>query len=226
MTERGSGTPAGEDDPTLRVLGAGFRQAFDALDLAVYVLDADGTVRWINRAAAGITGSRIGESYLSLIAPEHRARGKMYFARTVVGGSASEFALTVVGHEAALVDLRIHAAPLRQHSTVIGAIGIAMRLGDQTRDRSAPSTTGVGPDLTPRQTEVLQLLAEGLDTHEIARRLGVAVETTRNHIRALFRRLGVHSRLEAVIAGRRHGLLGEGSRIGPGEGDRDDEHLR
>jgi len=220
MTERGSGRPAGEDDPTLGVLGAGFRQAFDAIGLPVWVLDADGTVRWINRAAAGITGSRIGESYLQLIAPEHRARGKMYFARTVIGGSASEFALTVVGRGAALVDLRIHAAPLRQHSTVVGAIGIAMRISDQTRNKSA-TTTGVRPDLTPRQQEVLQLLAEGLDTREIARRLGVAVETARNHIRALFRRLGVHSRLEAVIAGRRHGLIGEGSRIEPDIGDRD-----
>jgi DNA-binding CsgD family transcriptional regulator len=216
MTERPSGTPAGEDDLTLKVLGTGFRQAFDAIGLAVYVLDADGTVRWINKAAAGITGSRIGESYLHLIAPEHRARGKMYFARTVVGGTASEFALTVVGRGAALVDLRIHAAPLRQHSTVVGAIGIAMRLGDQTRGKSAPSI-GASPDLTPRQEEVLQLLAEGLDTREIARRLGVAVETARNHIRALFRRLEVHSRLEAVIAGRRHGLLGEGNRVDPGD---------
>jgi DNA-binding CsgD family transcriptional regulator len=223
MTERRSGRATGEDDPTLRVLGAGFRQAFDAIGLAVYVLDANGTVRWINRTAAGITGSRIGESYLRLIAPEHRARGKMYFARTVVGGSPSDFVLTVLGRGAALVDLQIHAAPLRQHSTVVGAVGIAMRLRDQTRDQSEGSTAGVGPDLTPRQEEVLQLLAEGLDTHQIARRLGVAVETARNHIRSLFRRLGVHSRLEAVIAGRRLGLLDDGSRLGNSGGDRGDD---
>jgi two-component system NarL family response regulator len=59
--------------------------------------------------------------------------------------------------------------------------------------------------------EVLGLLAQGLNTREIAGRLGVAVETTRNHIRALLRRLGVHSRLEAVIVARRQGLISDSS---------------
>jgi DNA-binding CsgD family transcriptional regulator len=63
------------------------------------------------------------------------------------------------------------------------------------------------PVLTPRQREVLQLLAEGLDTGEIAERLGVAPETARNHIRGLLGRLEAHSRLEAVVFARRRGLL-------------------
>jgi DNA-binding NarL/FixJ family response regulator len=63
--------------------------------------------------------------------------------------------------------------------------------------------------LTPRQAEVLQLLGEGLSTEAIASRLGVAVETARNHIRAVLRGLDVHSRLEAVVAGRERGLLDE-----------------
>ena len=46
-------------------------------------------------------------------------------------------------------------------------------------------------------------------TEAIASRLGVAVETARNHIRAVLRELGVHSRLEAVVAGRERGLLDE-----------------
>jgi DNA-binding CsgD family transcriptional regulator len=65
---------------------------------------------------------------------------------------------------------------------------------------------GVG-DLTPRQAEVLRLLGEGLSTEAIADRLGIAVETSRNHIRAVLRGLNVHSRLEAVVAGRERGLL-------------------
>jgi DNA-binding NarL/FixJ family response regulator len=63
--------------------------------------------------------------------------------------------------------------------------------------------------LTPRQAEVLRLLGEGLSTEAIAHRLGVAVETARNHIRAVLRGLGAHSRLEAVIEGRELGLLDE-----------------
>jgi DNA-binding CsgD family transcriptional regulator len=61
--------------------------------------------------------------------------------------------------------------------------------------------------LTPRQSEVLQLFGEGLSTDAIASRLGDAVHTARNHIRAVLRGLGVHSRLEAVVEGRERGLL-------------------
>jgi DNA-binding CsgD family transcriptional regulator len=53
----------------------------------------------------------------------------------------------------------------------------------------------------------LRLLAAGYSTQETAERLGVAAETARNHIRAILRRLEVHTRLEAVVAARRHGLL-------------------
>jgi len=62
-------------------------------------------------------------------------------------------------------------------------------------------------DLTPRQQEVLRLLAEGLETPAIARRLGVADETARNHIRALLRATGAHSRLEVVLLALKHGVV-------------------
>lgn len=208
MTESVRG---GEREPLLSVIGAELQQALDALGLAVYVVDAEGIVRWSNEAAAAITGHRVGESYLRLVAPEHRPRGKMHFARIVVGGTAVEFALTVVGRSAARVDVQVYAAPLRHCSTVIGAIGIVMRV-DQP---GVEGSTSVAPELTPRQTEVLSLLAQGLDTYEIADRLGIAVETTRNHVRGLLKRLGVHSRLEAVYVARMHGLLRDGSLVAP-----------
>jgi DNA-binding NarL/FixJ family response regulator len=62
-------------------------------------------------------------------------------------------------------------------------------------------------DPTPRQLEVLRLLAEGLETPQIAARLGIAEETARNHIRALLRATGAHSRLEVVLMGFRSGVL-------------------
>lgn len=61
--------------------------------------------------------------------------------------------------------------------------------------------------LTPRQQEVLALLAEGLGTAAIAARLGLSKETVRNHVRAVLRALSVHSRLEAIVEARRRGLL-------------------
>jgi DNA-binding NarL/FixJ family response regulator len=60
---------------------------------------------------------------------------------------------------------------------------------------------------TPRELEVLALLAEGLDTNAISNRLGVAVHTIEWHVRHLIEKLEVHSKLQAVIAGARLGLI-------------------
>jgi DNA-binding NarL/FixJ family response regulator len=65
--------------------------------------------------------------------------------------------------------------------------------------------TPAHPALTPRQSEVLRLLEHGRSTRQIAEELHLSPETVRNHVRAVLRALGVHSRLEAVaLAPRRH----------------------
>jgi DNA-binding CsgD family transcriptional regulator len=53
--------------------------------------------------------------------------------------------------------------------------------------------------LTPREREILGLLADGLDTREIAAKLVVSLATVRNHVQNILAKLGVHSRLEAVV---------------------------
>lgn len=63
-----------------------------------------------------------------------------------------------------------------------------------------------GP-LTPRQHEVLRLLAAGRVAKQVAAELGLAEATVRNHIRDILRRLGAHSQLEAVATARRLGLV-------------------
>lgn len=63
------------------------------------------------------------------------------------------------------------------------------------------------PSLAPREIEVLQLLAKGLTTKELADRLGVSRVTVRNHIQRLLMKLGVHSRLEAVLSGAHYRLI-------------------
>src|SRR5262249_56370868 len=72
--------------------------------------------------------------------------------------------------------------------------------------------------LTPRQLEVLQLLARGTTTDEIAAELHVSRETVRNHVRHLLERLGATSRLEAVAPARPEGPgVGEAPPRGPSE---------
>ncbi|MDR7545165.1 MAG: response regulator transcription factor [Armatimonadota bacterium] len=62
-------------------------------------------------------------------------------------------------------------------------------------------------DLTPRELEVLQLLAEGLPNRGIARRLGLSEHTVNFHVDAILGKLDAHSRTEAVTRAARLGLI-------------------
>ena len=62
-------------------------------------------------------------------------------------------------------------------------------------------------EFTPRELEVLRLLAAGHDTATIARRLGIAPHTVEWHVRHVIEKLQVHSKLQAVIAAARLGIV-------------------
>lgn len=74
-------------------------------------------------------------------------------------------------------------------------------------DRLAGRTADRGASLTPRERETLGLLGEGLRSAEISHRMGVAVNTVRNHIQQVLQKLGATSQLEAVATARREGLI-------------------
>ena len=61
--------------------------------------------------------------------------------------------------------------------------------------------------LTPREREVLQALADGLDSRAIADRLHITIRTERNHVASILRKLGVHSQLQALVFALRYGLV-------------------
>jgi len=61
--------------------------------------------------------------------------------------------------------------------------------------------------LTPRELEVLTMMAEGLGNRAIARSLGISVHTVKFHVAAVLDKLGARSRAEAVAVGLRRGLL-------------------
>jgi DNA-binding CsgD family transcriptional regulator len=79
-------------------------------------------------------------------------------------------------------------------SVVLG--GVLRRFADEARDTS--HGVGLLPLLTERERDVLACLSEGWSGPEIAEHLDMAVGTVRTHISRIFRKLGVHSRLEAV----------------------------
>lgn len=63
------------------------------------------------------------------------------------------------------------------------------------------------PELTRRERQVLEQLARGLSTPEVAESLSISVSTTRNHVQNIFQKLQVHSRAQAVAYAFEHGLV-------------------
>jgi DNA-binding NarL/FixJ family response regulator len=61
--------------------------------------------------------------------------------------------------------------------------------------------------LSPRQLQILQMISEGATNQEIAEQLGTSPLTVRTHVQNILMRLGVHTKLEAVAMGIRHGKV-------------------
>jgi DNA-binding NarL/FixJ family response regulator len=77
---------------------------------------------------------------------------------------------------------------------------------------SAPAPLPETPDdLTPREVEVLQLIAEGLTNAEIAERLVVSAATVKSHVNHIFAKIGARDRAQAVVYAYANGITGSSS---------------
>lgn len=95
---------------------------------------------------------------------------------------------------------------------VIGGVRAVSRGESPLHPRAARSLLtarrGQAPvvELTPRETEVLSLVREGLANKQIARRLGITERTVKAHLTSAFARIGVQDRTQAAVWAERHGL--------------------
>ena len=176
--------------------GGDLEKALEDVGVPSYVIDTTGVVRWINPAAERLLGDVRGRQFTSVIAPEDRAGARDRFTQKMLGTSpASEVTGHLVSTAGTRLPVEVSSVLLTSGETVVGVFGLIAERPDDTT-RTPP------PHLTPRQVEVLRLLEQGRSTKQIAAELHLSTETVRNHIRRLFRALGVNSRLEAVAAAR------------------------
>ncbi len=86
------------------------------------------------------------------------------------------------------------------HATAAGHVPLDPRVAGAL----LPSSADVGPALSPRETEVLRLVARGLANKQIARSLGITERTVKAHLGRVFRELGVLDRTSAALWARDH----------------------
>jgi len=121
---------------------------------------------------------------------------------------ASGFLLKDVTAERLFDGVRVIAAgeALLAPTVTRRLIGEFTRLRPRTAGRSATSPAALGA-LTPRETEVLRLVAEGLSNPEIADRLAVTEETVKTHVSRVLNKLGLRGRTQAVVIAYESGLV-------------------
>jgi PAS domain S-box-containing protein len=194
-------------DAQLERLGGDFTAALDDLPVCAVLLDAEGVIRWQNGRSREVSGDLVGSPFAGLVSPDDLASYEQTLTRIVGGGQPTEFALDLRNADGEIVPTEISSASIRDGSTVVGIFGLGRQLpeagGRPPRTTRSSEKTG----LTDRQHQVLQLLAEGRSTEEIAAALGLSPTTVRNYVARILATLGVHTRLQAVLAARRRGLV-------------------
>jgi DNA-binding CsgD family transcriptional regulator len=198
--------PRGRADfsEAVAALGGDLDPVLGEVRVAAAVADRDGIVRWQNERWTELAGDCIGRPISEHVAPESTHEWKRQFTKKVIGTArTTDYQINMVapGGEHVPIDVSSVVVEGADHR-IVGVFGLVEPVA---KGFKPPQHAGSG--LTPRQLEVLHLLDHGMSTPQISARLGVSTDTVRNHIRALLRTLGVHSRLQAVVEARRLGLI-------------------
>jgi PAS domain S-box-containing protein len=180
----------------------------DSLVIPASLHDVEGRFLHVNEAAERASGKTnaqwLGRHFTEPLPPEARENVAAQFRRAVERGEPTDFETVFVDAGGHLRGVRAQHLPLRSGGEIVGVLILAF---DARRPLSGLAGLEPQPRLTPRQREILGLIASGLSTAEIATQLTISPETVRNHLRSLFSELHVHTRLEAIAAAQRLGLL-------------------
>lgn len=165
------------------------RLAPDVVLLDLDLGEEDG-LEWLPRLSAVAPGARV----LILTALRDRAR--------------DEEALRAGARGLVLKDAPPDVLLQAIRSVAVGALWFDPRVLAASKE-PRPVETGAGEPhsgLTQREGEIVALVGEGLRNEAVAERLGISEKTVRNHLTAIFGKLGVDGRLELVVYAFQHGL--------------------
>jgi ATP/maltotriose-dependent transcriptional regulator MalT len=228
LDEGDAATAADAAERVLRRLpAASLLLRLPALELLVRARAALGELEAASAAYQKLeqASAELGTPYLlgraSLVAAElARARGDPDEARRAsedsldlfdACGAAYDAGLARLALARALVDLgrdQAAATEARAARRILGALGTSSRVSDDADDEAADAQRrALFADLTPRELEVLQLVAEGLGDAEIAERLVLSPHTVHRHVANVRTKLRLPSRAAAVAYAARAGLL-------------------
>jgi DNA-binding CsgD family transcriptional regulator len=172
------------------------------LGIPSVIVSREGRITWMNGAARALFGDLVGDIALATtVVPEHAAFARREFERKLDGVPFTDYEIDVLTHEGRRVRALISSVPIPGDDPDRAVFAVAWV--DQQPRRA------IEADLTPRQKQVLHLLARGGSTEQIAAELHLSTETVRNHVRHVLKGLGAHSRLEAVVVARRQGLISD-----------------
>jgi PAS domain S-box-containing protein len=124
-------------------------------------------------------------------------------ARAVETGAAAVINKTVPLQEVLDTVRRLQAGEMLMPPEELVALP---RVAGNQRRRE-PGDRQALANLTAREREVLQALANGLDSRQIADRLHISIRTEQNHVASILAKLGVHSRLQALVFALRYGIV-------------------
>jgi DNA-binding CsgD family transcriptional regulator len=171
------------------------------ISLPVYVLDRQGMLKWQNAASLELFGDRRGEHFTTVVAPEAHHAAREQFARKVVGGHrTTSYDSVFLARDGRRFEAEVETVLLEADCQVVGVFGIL------TLEKFVDPGATAEVRLTPRQVQILKLLAGGHSTDSMAQELHLARATVRNHVRDLLGALGVHSRLQAVVRAHQVGI--------------------
>jgi PAS domain S-box-containing protein len=180
----------------------------DSLVVPASLHDVRGRFVHVNAAAERASGRSNawwrGRHFTEPLPPEVREKVAEQFERAVERGEPADFETVFIDASGRLRGVRAQHLPLRAGEAIVGILILAFEVPQTAFE---PMGIEREPRLTRRQREILELIASGHSTSDIATTLTLSKETVRNHVRGLLHELGVHTRLEAIAAARRLGLL-------------------